>query len=539
VSVRRIGLGALALALGACSGPAEISLGGVGMVTSNPAYLSPTGDDQNPGTLTQPWKTFAAAFRRLGPGSTLKLLDGTYDGGTSGYLDARCVAGARGAANAKSGTDDMPTGRFTVSAVNPGLAHLRGDANGPPVSIEGCAHWVIEDLHADSADLPTAPTTPEAGSVVVIGPNTKDLVLRRLLLAHPNRHRHAHLIHIGEGSSNVLVEECELYDFHENAVETARTSALTFRRNYVNSRGESADIPGGFETPYASGGDFGFLFEETRDVLAENNVLENVHDGFGIVGRANLGTAIVPPNPPEGNRLLGNVVLQPGGAGVRIDSACQFKNPCESVRTVRQTELVDDVVIGGAVGVSVAGAIGTNVRQVSVIGAANGFLYLKEPQNAALQATSTTLNALAIAQAYAFRSEGEASFLFDHCAAFSSAAATGAQTLFRPDDPLRVIERRQAPADLGGCYVNLPSDSPLKGAANGSDVGASVVNRYENGTLTTTPLWLADGSFPCSGAVVNGFNDEAGGKTSCIGVHKRLHVAPAGTPRDPMRCPLP
>ena len=65
------------------------------------------------------------------------------------------------------------------------------------------------------------------------------------------------------------------------------------------------------------------------------------------------------------------------------------------------------------------------------------------------------------------------------------------------------------------------------------------MNRYQDGTLTTTPLWLADGSFPCSGIVVMDVNNEAPGRTSCIGVHKRLHVAPAGTAPDPTRCPLP
>src|SRR6185295_637204 len=124
-----------------------------------------------------------------------------------------------------------------------------------------------------------------AGSVVVVGNDTHDLTLSHLLLARPNRYRHSHLLHIGEGSHDVLVQECELYDFHENAVETARTSALTFRRNYVNSRGW---IDMGVRTAYQTGGDFGFLFEETSGVVAENNLVENVHDGFGIVGRDNM-----------------------------------------------------------------------------------------------------------------------------------------------------------------------------------------------------------------------------------------------------------
>ncbi|HSB74248.1 MAG TPA: hypothetical protein VLC12_01285, partial [Terriglobales bacterium] len=48
-------------------------------------YLSPSGSDSNPGTATQPWKTFGHALPRLAPGYTLALLNGTYTDSNSGY----------------------------------------------------------------------------------------------------------------------------------------------------------------------------------------------------------------------------------------------------------------------------------------------------------------------------------------------------------------------------------------------------------------------------------------------------------------------
>src|SRR4051794_13832897 len=106
------------------------------MVSTKAPFLSPMGNDQNPGTRELPWKTFKAALPRLRPGSTLTLLEGTYDGGGWGYLIARCADGPAGPANAEAGTDDTAAGRITIPADPPGAAFLRGDANGPPLSID-------------------------------------------------------------------------------------------------------------------------------------------------------------------------------------------------------------------------------------------------------------------------------------------------------------------------------------------------------------------------------------------------------------------
>jgi hypothetical protein len=54
------------------------------------------------------------------------------------------------------------------------------------------------------------------------------------------------------------------------------------------------------------------------------------------------------------------------------------------------------------------------------------------------------------------------------------------------------------------------------------DVGANVMYRYQDGTLSREPLWdPKTGEFPC-GAVVPGINDDPA--QSCIGVHKRFQV---------------
>ena len=49
-------------------------------------YVSPAGDDLNPGTRARPWKTLGYATEQLTPGQTLLLMDGEYRLETTGLL---------------------------------------------------------------------------------------------------------------------------------------------------------------------------------------------------------------------------------------------------------------------------------------------------------------------------------------------------------------------------------------------------------------------------------------------------------------------
>ena len=237
---RTAGLAAT-LALGACSGLDVISLGGT--PSSAPErFLSPAGNDTNPGTIDSPWKTFPFALAHLDPGWTLKLLPGIYEPSTTKMLNVRCADTTAGstvldATLAKSGTPDQP---ITVRAYGDRTAFLRGDGSVPPISIDSCQYWSIEGLHAEAQDRSAPPTNPDAGSVVVLDGANDNVNLERLLLRHPNHNEHAQVIRIGDGASDVTVEQCELYDFHESGIEARRSSSLVFLRNYINSR-DTAD----------------------------------------------------------------------------------------------------------------------------------------------------------------------------------------------------------------------------------------------------------------------------------------------------------
>lgn len=505
----RLGVVGVAMALAACSGPAELSLGTVVAPATTMVYVAPDGMPGAPGTRDRPLKTFAEALPRLRPGSTLTVLDGVYDA-TNGPLTARCDD-----VTIFSGTDDAHRIVVKTEEGHERAAWLKGDGLRAPIELEGCRFWTIEGLHVTSKTTTPAPAAPEAGSVVVLRADDRDLVLRRLLVRQPNRNAHAQALTIGPGCGDVLVEENELYDFHESGVAATRAGRLTLRRNYL-SAGASADDA--LMSEDADRGDYGFLLEETHDVIAENNVVEGVHTGFAVVGRAANVDAPV-GEPVAGNRLLGNVVLRPAGVGVRVDSRCGGLNPCSVSRTVVDTEVSDAVVIGGAAGVSNAGAVNTRIRAVTIRDAANGVLGVREPLNIAIRSTWSVVNSLAVVQNTAFKTGAdEAEWLFDHCAAASSNPT--ALFVIANNNPNGRVQDPQPVPQLDACVVATPLRNVGAGAMN---VGATVLDRTVDGVLTPgAPLWdPTTRAFTGCGAVIPGANDVAG----CQDVHARLNVA--------------
>ena len=507
---------AVAASLFGCRpGVEDVSIG-FDVPSAHGYYLSPSGSDANSGTRQSPWQSFQFAVPRLQPGDTLILLDGVYQRATTGYPDIRCDVGA------KNGTAPGP---ITLRADHERAALIDGDGHSPSFFMQSCSFWVVDGLRARSVDAADAPMTPDAGSVFALGNDNHHVVLRRLLASHPNRFRHTHGVRIGDASSDVLVEECEVYDYHQNAFETARTTAVEFRRNYSHSR-QAADVPGGFTTEDPTRGDVGVLMEETRFALAENNLVESAKTGVRVMGRSEVVPSDLPAlatDPVTGNRMLGNVVISPSDSGYRIDSRCMSQVPCtEATRFPVDTELTDNVAVGGPAGVSSSGGVGTRISQFTSVGTNVGVSIVVTPDNVGLRSDSSTVNALAVGfDTAGFLSMGEVTWGFDHCAVAAKAGQT-----FVPMDA-HVTSPIAADSAQGQCPVAIPAGSPLKGAgAGGRDVGANAAGRYEGGVLTLTRLWdPSTGAFPC-GAVVVGLNDDP--TISCIGAHQRLHVGSLG-----------
>ncbi len=517
--MRPLGVGpwlVAASSLAACQvGSLDVPIGGDYPSTF---FVGPQGDDEAPGTREQPWQTLERATNALRPGQTLVLLDGDYALETTGLLSVDCDGAPR------SGKDGAP---ITVKAENERRAHLHGDGATPPLQLSHCRNWHIEGLVLSSVHNPDVAKGTDVGSVAMLQ-SVHDISLRRLLMLRPNHDRHTHILRVLE-AERVLVEECEAYDFYHNAFEAVRSANVTFRRNYFHSRYATSAgnvVPADDPTR----GEIAIQIEESSSALLENNVAEVVGTGFSVVARS-VGSPYTDPAPypVSGARLFGNIVRDATTQGYKIETRCDAATPCDAVpeRIVRDTLVVNGVAWQTPTGVSVDAAPGTRVDNVSLLEVTNGVVLKQGTPNASLPFSASAARALVKGYSgVAFWAAGAEDWSWDHCAA--DAPATEA-IAFSPNDA-RVMLQVTA-ADPDGCVAYLGRQSSLRGAAGvDGDVGANVVYRYVDGTLTHEPLWdPLSGAFPC-GAIVPGINDDP--SQSCSGAHERLRV---GTPE----CALP
>jgi hypothetical protein len=492
-------------------GGAGATGGAAGSVVHPPAiyYIGPDGSDGNPGTTeTAPWRTFGHALPVLQPGSTLVLLDGTYTSATSGLFQVFCGT------NAVNGTPAQP---ITVRALNERQAFISGDGDGPPIELSGCANWVVEGLHAEETDVPNE-MGDEPGSVVVLERCT-NVVLRRLIAAHPNRYLTASVYVIAHGVANVVVEECEALAFHYYGFHAYDAQHTIFRRDYAHSR-DTPDIPGGQATDFPTRGDAGFLLEKSSGNIIENCIAEDVADGFIIRAVPSSRGGRV---QPQRDQLLGDVANGVSHAGYVLDSQCAGLKVCNiGDQIVSDATLSDVVSRGGTLGVSFQGGVNNSVANASIFDASDtGVSFSLDADNAGLQSSAFVRASLVTATgaAFGFHSTGQFNWSFTNVNSFGPAMA------FVPRDNHLVMGTTTDP-QLGGCLVAVPAASPFKAAG----LGANIVYQIVGGGITQTKLWdQQSGAFPC-GAVVSGLNDAALADVSCMGVGARLHVGAMGCP---------
>jgi hypothetical protein len=494
-------------AAGAAGAAGEGGLaGGDAGVVPRDAFLSPDGDDNNPGTEALPWLTFRHALPLLVPGSSLTLKDGIYDGASTGYLQVSCGS------NAVNGTPDRP---ITIRAQNERQAFLRGNGTGTPIELAACTNWVLDGLRAEGVDV-QGETGDEAGSVVVITHACSNVLLHRLVAAHPNRYFQSSVYVIAHAAPNVVVEESEALDFHSYGFHAYDSMQPVFRRDYVHSR-DTPDLPGGYISASVTNGDGGFLLTKSKGAIVENCIAEHVADGFTIQGsRGPAGGQV----QPEHDQLVGDVANDVTRAGFLLMSHCANTKPCDQGDQIVSTSLLsNDVARGGPVGVLVEGGVNLTIQSTSIFDTTDtGVSLALAAENMGLASSAAARSTLVTAPGapFGFHSTGQVNWSFSRCNAY------GPATTFAPRDG-HVMNGTEVDPQLGACLVSVPATSPLAVPVSGSPaMGATLAFRYDGGVLTATKLWdQTTGAFPC-GATVAGESDDPA--VSCVGVAARLHV---------------
>ncbi len=464
-------------------------------------FVSPSGDDGNPGTRTEPWQTFAYAIPQLVPGDRLTLLDATYDvAGPSGPLTIDCSAGA------PNGTAAAP---IVVRADHPRAAHVTNP--GSALSIDKCTGWEVDDILFEGSDVPLG-----IGTTPLVHVNySASIVLRGLMAVHPNRYDNNHGVEIGH-SNDVLVEDVEVYDVFRQGFNMYLSTAVTFRRMYVNGRG-AADIAGGY-TSSCPGADVGGESYYSSGGVIEDSIVEDVcGNGFGLTtGRVAAGDTGL----GDHHTYSHDIALGPGETGFEVFTDCDATDACDTPdRICSDNTISGSASIGFMNGFLVEG-IANALDHDTAIGMDNDVLIEKADATGVYAATAFITASLGQGAANGVVVTDQTSW------SVTSSNMFGATVAYMPNDN-HIASSTTIDPQLGSCQVYLPAGSPMLGAGpSGSAIGADIRTQTQDGMPTTTPYWRSDGTFAGCGAIVPGVNDDPA--TSCIGVHQRLNVGTNG-----------
>jgi hypothetical protein len=454
-------------------------------------YIAPSGSNSSPGTASSPWKTFTFALAKLKPGDHLLLRDGIYTRSDSGVIAVNCAVHSNG----------MPGNVITVAAENERRALLSSDGTARPISVHNCSYWSFKGIYARSTDS----TDGGVGGLVGVY-YSSHITIQRMLLLHPNACVNDHAIALYGGNGNNLVEENEIYDFHRHGIALQGGERFTtLRRNYVNSR-QRADSSCSDPSIPQDRGDAAYIIYPGSYNILENNISEGQGAGYAIEAAADASE----------NKFYGNVSLNDYiglSAAARDPGGSDYYMP-------RNTAITDLLVVNPAgTGVYLRSNKNTQVRNISIF-RPGGMGLAADLQNAPYdgdgQPSVFITNALVSTPNYSFYILNQFGFSCDYC----SGQHIYNQGLFQFTG---MNQFTSAPTNLGNCLAWIPSSSNLHTAGSGgADIGATILNRYEQGILTSQPLWnINNGEFP-HGALVAGVNDIAG--SSAYDVHRRLNI---------------
>lgn len=487
----------------------QISCLRVSLAQSATYYISPTGSDANPGTSAKPWLTFAYAIdpARATCGDTLLLTNGTYgdDTSTGKIFISRliCTVG----------------NELTIRALNQRQAKIVDNGTGRPVNIENSAYIVVDGLYARSTDnIGGKVGTPFRVNL------SHHVTFRNNVARNPNRYANTP-VYSALNSQDILYEDNEAYVFHRHCVTGWQSERIVVRRQYCNPRG--GKIPGGFSAggmPLSSG-DSVFSMYPCKNCILENSIADGTtHPMYLNEMNATFGSGVL----MSGSTVLGSICYKcNAGNGIYPNSrkVADATNHTPLNITIRDVAIVD--YGAPANGIRCSDCVNVTIDHVTVLGTNTGSNGISADQTStgatASQSSITITNTVVQDMAgsgYSICSG--CPYSGNHLYSYNNGRA------FSPGTPGNWGSTHTGSPGFGACKMWIPAGSPLKGAGTGgSDIGATILYRYVNGVLTSTPLWdPTTGEFPHGAPDLDGTNRAAG--QSLFDIHIRLNVNTGG-----------
>lgn len=495
---------------GSCSTKCGMAAACVSSHCVRQRYISPVGDDANPGTTEAPWKTFSHALQQLVPGDALILKDGSYTSSTTGLINASCGV------NTRDGTVDLP---IAIAAEHERAASVLSDGSSAAISVKSCNHWILDGLVATTTDrtIDAGSSDPISFSTVLIR-DSRNITARRLLVSGTNRGYQANGLQLFL-TNDALLTENEVYGFHRAGIALWRSSGIV-QRCYVHSR-DAQDTSAATNEP--TRGDVGIEVRETLsgEVIVENSIAEDV----------DWGLASIAVRDPSTTKFVGSLSLH---------TKYGLVGAWDGVLGTYGLAVQDFVALDAIdFGIYLNRAVNASIKNASLI-RTNGLYFVGSVGSPALPVgNAAASNVLVHASRTGFSVIDPTTSSWTVSSSISSSNIIPFSSSYSPSEPLddaegafRGCEEKTATHvgfEPGSCVVYLPEASNMKRAgANAGDIGANVVYRHEHGAPTKKKLWESgSGRFPC-GAIVTNINDLTG--KSCRDVHERLNFGADGCP---------
>lgn len=440
--------GAALLLLGGAVLAATLSPQAASAAQATTYFISPKGSDSATGLAGAPLRTFARAWQKVISGDTIVVADGTYS-------DASPPPG-------KSGLLAHP---ITVRAENPGGAKLdllafRGNSNLAFVGFRIAGEQQAVGIVSDGPGKPSHHLTFQQ-----IG-----------FSCAPDALNNGACFSLSDGTHHVLLEDSWGWGGGRYTVmcyggpggNPANTTCdnNTFRRLVLRmgpAKSSSGNPQAAITLYYASG-----------------NLLENVVaiDGLAASDTSNSAFYITAHAPPPGssrNRYFGVVALNNQGVGLWLDcqrAVCSDLEVRDSVFWASSTHAV--AIAGG----TCTGVVIDHATLGASGGQGSGYL------NYRCDGATLTNSAMQRNGGFGARQspKGEGSTPIAHHNGYFGNRGGARTNLERGAGDLESDPRLLH-------ITRIEASSPYKKAGTPGDIGANVVNRYQNGQPTSTPLW--------------------------------------------------
>lgn len=454
-------------------------------------WRTPYPDPPEDATHVSPGEA-SDAIDGLQPGDTLVLEDGTYSQFDIDGLE---------------GTESAP---ITIMAKNERRPVVRGDGYHAALRIDDSSHIRVQGIRFENVEQDASDTSDLFGAMAIYITSSDHITLWRNIARKPNVYGNNTAIKLASGTSDSLVEENEVLDFHRNGIAVHNGSGETgsrdnvLRRNYINPR----------DTRWKGrrwGPNYAIACYRAVDTIVENNIIHYSMES-GEEAR-NI------QNPGAGNEFYGNISIRAehGFGHFYYDT------------DVRSLTMENNLVVSPKkYGLYAHSMRGFTARNNTIVDPGkSGFLVTDRDDKSP---DFTSVNNLVVgAGAYGFEMSNSGQFSgvdVSYSGGWDNAdgnfdAGFGNPTNTPPStDP-----------QFGKTYVHVPDDSAYAGAGrNGADVGANILYQYENGELTDKPLWHPRTGEFVHGAVIDGVNNLEG--HSAVDVHEQLGVRPETLPDD-------